>query len=1359
MADEDSHKVNSQPSSREMEESKDDSPLSLLKHWDAAMQRCWEEMRKTSRSLINRLESLQEKKARFSALKSCIKDGDVQGVREKVRGDLGVDVTDMKGCTTLYFAVKYGQEDIVEWLLQEGATAVAGPKDRTPISHCVRYNQPGSLRLLLQASVDCTSVLGECRKERTIWTAAAKGHLKVLKVLVQHADVSVTEKLSGNYTPIHVAAKSGHAHVVEWLLQQQVPVDLEGPEGRTPLFIAAQSNQPSVIETLAQHGANLETSWNGETALLVTMLYGFDASTAALVRSGAKGNEVADSSMGLLHSLAASGTVEAIEACISRGMNVRQLEESPSGAGLVPPLFEAVRNNNGAVIEVLIEKFKVGITKITPQGDSLLHVAARYSNVDTFKLCLKLAPSLVDSTNANDETPLATLLAVNLNDTTSLEGDGRKLSDGEAEKAVALISAGFYSCGLCPNKLTYLEAAVELQSVSVVQKLLRSGASPNYRAVKGQEKIVERAVRRGNPEIIDSLLAYRAKVYATNQDLVSMAVTRAHRKVITVLASHGLRVNHIGNSGMNACHLAASRGHASIVEEALASGCAVNKRDDNGWTAIMLGARYPKVVQLLIKAGADVNGSGTPNPAHQCHRPVVRRDDPQGPLSCAVQFANEEGALRSIQLLLTAGARANGLLQHSLRSPLYFAVNAASKIKTLKGIEALLAAGADVNRGNSAALKAAVATDNMDAVKLLLSRGARPTSALLVAVRHRSVPMVKVLVEAGADVNENGEIRALLCAIASQQMDIIEILLSRGAKPNVGTRSSALCGAIETKNRAIIERMLEAGSDVNDGGNGEALRTATRLCERELVDLLLSRGADANAVPNSKTPPILAVSIEKQDLPTLESLIKAGANANALSHEKGAGGRVMLHLAARYGDPHLIAALCEAGADVNAADTDGTTPLHVAANCMHYAAVEALLKHGADPLFVNKDGNSILHGFVGNARLHDLRQWLDCGLKDFINSTDKNNRTPLWYLMEHIRVRKDSQYPDSEEALNPADSSLFTEEALDTSLDSSGNFSEEDCKHAGDDRSAMAAENKPDDHPAKRQRVNGAASRCFEVAACERATVTDDPPVVQRLKLLLEFGADPMTSGGLRRAVQLGQNDAIEIMLNSIRCAGSEKCENCELGREGILRNGPPIGHEEESNVPNGSNDLPSSTEDSASSNGRPEQQKSPPSQLCRRFKGAVRYAWETSFNSGAKPLSLLRRKFLHALDVPVDGPSLVHRAMLKGPEFVTEVLELPGMHVNIADEAGRTPLMMASSKSADVVDLLLSRNPNLERRDKNGSTALHYAVKRSNRYMATVLLNHGANPRAENFKGQTPVGIAKGLWAYRFQWKHIFET
>src|SRR5947209_8868630 len=73
-------------------------------------------------------------------------------------------------------------------------------------------------------------------------------------------------------------------------------------------------------------------------------------------------------------------------------------------------------------------------------------------------------------------------------------------------------------------------------------------------------------------------------------------------------------------------------------------------------------------------------------------------------------------------------------------------------------------------------------------------------------------------------------------------------------------------------------------------------------------------------------------------------------------HSRTAVGETPLHVAAIRGDTSAIAALLDAGADIDSRGEHGYTPLHEAAEQGHAAAVELLLSRGASATIIDDFG-------------------------------------------------------------------------------------------------------------------------------------------------------------------------------------------------------------------------------------------------------------------------------------------------------------------------------------------------------------------------------------------------------------------
>ena len=123
-----------------------------------------------------------------------------------------------------------------------------------------------------------------------------------------------------------------------------------------------------------------------------------------------------------------------------------------------------------------------------------------------------------------------------------------------------------------------------------------------------------------------------------------------------------------------------------------------------------------------------------------------------------------------------------------------------------------------------------------------------------------------------------------------------------------------------------------------------------------MVALMLATWAH----PGARATPLHLAAYENPDPAAIAALIEAGADVNA----RIGGGATPLHGAA-LNNPELavIAALIKGGANVNAQMLSDYTPLHAAAKePRNPAVIEALLEAGADPRRVSKPASSLGSG-------------------------------------------------------------------------------------------------------------------------------------------------------------------------------------------------------------------------------------------------------------------------------------------------------------------------------------------------------------------------------------------------------------
>jgi ankyrin repeat protein len=226
------------------------------------------------------------------------------------------------------------------------------------------------------------------------------------------------------------------------------------------------------------------------------------------------------------------------------------------------------------------------------------------------------------------------------------------------------------------------------------------------------------------------------------------------------------------------------------------------------------------------------------------------------------------------------------------------------------------------------------------------------------------------MIAAGADVNaaQGDGTTPLHWAAYKIDADLVRALLQKGAKPDVINNygSSPLAEAVKTANAGVVKMLLDAGSNVevpNQEGQ-TALMLAARAGSADVARLLVSHGANVNAKEKWRGQTALMWAADAGSVEMTRFLIsqKADVNAKALANDwptqmtgeprnqyRPTGGLTPLLYAARSGCKDCVAALLDAGADVNHPNPDGVTPLMVAMDNFAFDTAKLLFERGANP--------------------------------------------------------------------------------------------------------------------------------------------------------------------------------------------------------------------------------------------------------------------------------------------------------------------------------------------------------------------------------------------------------------------------
>ena len=417
------------------------------------------------------------------------------------------------------------------------------------------------------------------------------------------------------------------------------------------------------------------------------------------------------------------------------------------------------------------------------------------------------------------------------------------------------------------------------------------------------------------------------------------------------------------------------------LRELIGKGTDVNTLQGDGAAAIHWVAHSGdlEAATLLIDAGADVKVANA-----------------LGATPLWLAATNGDGAM--VELLLEAGADPNTALKMGETS-----LMAAARSGSVSTVERLLEYGADVNakeieRGQTA-LMWAVAQQHRDVTQVLIRSGANlhvrskvyyqfentagntnpsgnfemahgGSTPLLFSARNGDVDTARVLVEAGANVNDTmaSGMSALVVAAHSGHTSFSIYLLEQGAAPNAAKAGyTALHAAVLRSRPRMVEALLEYGADPNvcveHGTPGRrfsadysiraqliganTLWLAAKYGELDILRILIESGADPHLIPKTGVSLLqAAIGLPRNSQENRRNRLDSFSQLSRVEEE-----RLTLRLAS------IILGL---GVDVNAADVTGNTALHHAVRKDFKSVVEFLMLNGAEGGRPNKSGQTPL---------------------------------------------------------------------------------------------------------------------------------------------------------------------------------------------------------------------------------------------------------------------------------------------------------------------------------------------------------------------------------------------------------------
>lgn len=530
----------------------------------------------------------------------------------------------------------------------------------------------------------------------------------------------------------------------------------------------------------------------------------------------------------------------------------------------------------------------------------------------------------------------------------------------DSELIKELLDEGADVDSVCKDGITVLMGAAEQGNVQNVKVLLKFHAKVNTQDKSGRTALFYAMSASDNGlKTVITLLNAGAYVNATDkkgETPLQLALFTKKDYIAAILRKHGARVGlaevalsgdikamraHIageknlsGPGGNSALHGAVERGHLEVLNLLLSKDTDPNSRNKEGRTLVMRAAENGSlaIVKTLLAKGADVNAK-----------------DNKG--YSALILASGDGCGRDkqteiLQILLDNGAKVDAKDQDGWT----VLIHAAHNISPAILIRFFLEKGANPNirdnKGNTALIHIALWTqydmvyggqeeNDAEAVKLLKNhgadvnaRGSRGITALMSAAGWNHYPMLKALIDSGANVDirdERGRSALTWTARRGQKSDFVKELLKAGSK--VG-----LAEAILLEDFPKAREILAVGGDLKVHGpyDETILMMTAEKGQSDIVKTLLERGAEVNAR-------------DRQGMTALMTAI----GGRAIRMMPPSAGRKWSVSDSSEARTEIVRTLLSKHADTNLENSEKETALSIAREVKNSAVIKLLLSHDA----------------------------------------------------------------------------------------------------------------------------------------------------------------------------------------------------------------------------------------------------------------------------------------------------------------------------------------------------------------------------------------------------------------------------
>lgn len=708
----------------------------------------------------------------------AIRAMDVAKVTKLIQQGASVNVKRSNGKPLLEFVFdiskdnKQEREQILNLLISHGADVKhIASFNMTYLHYSVSNDMLSTTKLLLDKGVD-PSIKASIGAQTPIFFAESP---EMIELLVNHKGGRIDERDEDGNSLLHQACGLKPSLRIVQYLGEKLPIDITNKKGDTPLITALgndyfQDERKKIIDFLLSKGAKINFSgYRARTPLIVALRNRKHKTNIIdmLIKHGAKINIKDKYGNQPIHFSAAS-SFRYFQILAANGADLNALTDSDE-----TPLIAATRYNREVTVRYLLDK-KVKLNVRDKTGKTALNYAKEGDLSDIVMLLEERGAVL---------TPVAELKKI------------QSASDDLQEEEIK------------EPEITNIKQAISAKNIAEVKKFYTANNKDDDITKYDLNKLMKRAVRDGNLEIVKYFVSEGADITNVNvkgYSLLHFAVFYGQLEIVKYLVEQGLDINAESIDGRRVFVLL-SNSTVPVAKYLLNKN--INKEKDRDIVDEAVRYQNPEMAKYFMGLGYHFNKDN-----------LSKQD-------LLIDIV-KDSSVETLDFLIQQGLDIEQKIKFRGKTAtlLHFAILLDRKKMSLY----LLSQGANPNarsRDGEAIFKAAINNEDMDVLVAFYDKGADLAATtgvfketpLQVAFNLQRVNVIRLLVEKGANVNEvigSGKNTPLHHAARLGYLDIVKLLIKKGAKVNVQNRDkkTPLDIAKEREQSAVVKYLTALSS-------------------------------------------------------------------------------------------------------------------------------------------------------------------------------------------------------------------------------------------------------------------------------------------------------------------------------------------------------------------------------------------------------------------------------------------------------------------------------------------------------------------------------------------------------------------